>query len=280
MLKEYFKTPFYEIDSIDEESLVLFVEKTFLDELIDKAKPEILFNSLLWSVLTVKQRLDFLHNLHSKLFANCFPVAKLSVISSSSYIGAFYPWLWEIKFEESSFATANFDYCFGVWLHESFHAFLNFMSLCSHNKATNLILKPPTTINHTAQQLIILPTNQPAYDIARRNLIGHYGMLGFSKDSHYINVEIMVDYLAELLFKRFLPQRAYLKGYAYCKDYLSKRKRDTSPELAIQPRNWIITFNLESMKTIINLPQEDGSIKETHISLEDLSSLATGDFTQ
>lgn len=224
--------------------------KQFLDifltpEIIQSAQQRILRIKSQWPELLPEERLRALGGFHAIIFANLFPEpqSRLS-FDRLSAAATFHSDQWQIVFSQTEILH-DFDEVFGVWLHESYHGLLNFLSLrlkphvaqrviCALPLVYKIALAYPLDIND------LVPVT-----FAKRNLLGFIDRSKaspchnlFGMDSYYLNVEINVDSLAEHTFQRVLPNSCYRRGYNKPNEYIKRRLNGESHTSASVAHPW------------------------------------------
>jgi hypothetical protein len=190
-----------------------------------------------WMSMNVRQRLQAFNGLHDELFADFFPKAECrTTFGRVRFTASFHSDDWSIRFSENYFQNP-FQRVFKTWLHESYHAFLHFLSLRARFSEAAGVIKVPPQVRQIAQQYPLADTqaNSPAILLAEKNLLGMmdrsmtYQKQGWGLDSYYLNVEIVVETLCEITFKRLLPGVPYRRSYRSAEEYIRRRQQGLPP---------------------------------------------------
>ncbi len=225
-----------DLKPIDEMALNWIIDELFPSDVVYKANQKIKSISYRWPKCSFTEKLAFCDSLYEILFSSYFPKPKCVSFHQShrSAAGLFYSQYWQIELIRDYLERAPFHDLIGVYLHESFHAFLHFLSLCLSPTIASPILWPPYKIIQITNQIKIDSVKPILFKIAKRNLLGMFDRGGISIDSYYINVEILVDNFAERLFKKLFPGITYERGYAKSENYINQRLSKSPPESAIK----------------------------------------------
>ena len=238
-----------------------FVAQIFDQETIQEFRDQALRVQTDWNYFNAQNKLNLLKTFHEILFADFFPMpASKTTYNRVDAAALFYSSEWSMSFTEN-FLKQNFDLVFKVWLHESYHGFMHFLSLrLNYTTAAEVIQAPPAILN-LARQYPIPPQEKIAITLAKRNLIGTLdransqgptapvdGMrvsvnsgymdlksrAGMGWDSYYLNVEILVENLTEVSFKALLPNARFRRSYTTAEKYIQKRLNGIAPAWARQ----------------------------------------------
>jgi hypothetical protein len=185
-----------------------------------------------WSYFDASIKINVLSNFHDALFASFFPKPSVQkTFARLRFAATFHPGDWSVRFSEN-FLTHSFDNVFNVWLHESYHGFLHFLSLRLSLEAATDTLHPPSDICEIARKYPLAMNDLVPVTLAKRNLLGSAdrGLFGGrGLDSYYLNVEISVETLTELTFKRIFPYAQYKRSYKTADEYIKGRMNGGAP---------------------------------------------------
>jgi hypothetical protein len=214
-----------DLQPLDEKALKQLIDELFPSSVVKVAIEKIFFVIRPWSLCSLKNKLLFYEEMYEILFSSYFPKPLISsnIQNHCNAAGLFFSNHWKIEMITNYLENCSFHDSFGVYIHESFHAFLHFLSLCLLTPVASDVLCPPIKIIQIANQIKIDSYRPLLLKIAKKNLIGSLDRDLKRIDSYYMNVEILVDNLAELLFHKICPGIEYRRGYARWEKYISQR---------------------------------------------------------
>ncbi len=227
-----------------------------------------------WAYMSKESRISFLQDLHLALFPSLAPLPITEITYDRiRFVATFHSDDWSMRFSGNYFKEYNSEQVIKVWIHESFHAILHFASLRLNPEIALPVLIPPAEIIDLAKQKGNLNPQSSLLPIARRNLLGMldrsmgntayqhsnssgktravllkgelstsvfpvYGeytsLIGAGLDSYYLNVEINVENLAEILFKKIIPTASFRRSYPSSQEYIKRRLAGMAPAFAAQ----------------------------------------------
>jgi hypothetical protein len=237
-----------------------FLNQVFNSQSLNSARHKI--SSILpeWNYLDNHSKVKYLDSFHETFFTKFFPkpVCKLT-FSRVRFAATFHANDWCMQFSENALSH-NFEPIFAVWLHESYHAFLHFLSLRLLTEDSTEILNPPQAVIQIATKYPLAKNDLVPVTFAKRNLIGMLDrslgqnsggkyiaarignetinhsnanpMTGIGWDSYYLNVEIIVENLTEASMKKILPQYRYKRSYVNSQEYIKRRLNGIAPAYA------------------------------------------------
>ncbi|MDJ0625946.1 MAG: hypothetical protein QNJ31_06235 [Candidatus Caenarcaniphilales bacterium] len=220
-----------------------------------------------WSYLDNNRKLSFLDNLHSFIFGNLFPrpVSKVT-FSRVRFTASFHSEDWSMRFSENFFTKYSVEQIFKTWLHESYHAFLHFSGIRLNPGVAVDVFAPPRQVIELARKMPIRDDGSIFIQLIKRNLLGcidrsvgqvdttrtvrsvrlgdniftprssYQSMAGTGLDSYYLNVEINVENLTEMTFKKVAPYAPFRRSYVTAEEYIRKRLNGEGPVYAAQQR--------------------------------------------
>ena len=233
MQNDYFEKS--DLKPIDKITLKKIIDELFSTLIIQQAQKELEIARQQWNKWTPDQKLVFCEKLYLILYSQYFPKTLFqTTYNSSEFTGLFYCSEWKICFaigliNQGVYKLENF---IGVFLHESFHAFLFFLSICFKPAIGYEKLRPPQSIMQFARKIQIDTNQNTLMKIAKKNLLGCFDRGLGHADSYFLNVEILTDNLAEFLFYKIFPNRPYDRGYASEEQYIKRRMLGFTPESA------------------------------------------------
>lgn len=192
-----------------------------------------------WNYLQATEKIKYLDKLQDVLFNELIPkpVCQLT-FARKRFAASFHIDDWTIRFSEDYFRN-RLDMIFKTWLHETYHAFLNFLSLRENYSEALKVIKAPANITQLARQYPLPADQTNAKIFAQRNLLGMMDryMTYTQKDwveldSYYLNVEIIVEDLTELTFNKLIPGIRYFRSYQTSSDYINRRLSGIAPAIA------------------------------------------------
>lgn len=227
-----------------------------LREKIARLQPE-------WGYFDANTKLKLLEGLHENLFGRHVPQPQCKLtFSRVRFTALFYCEDWSMRFAENFFVQYTFEKAFRTWLHEDIHALFHFAGLRLNPVVAADVLNPPLTIVNMARQMGHLPDSSPLFLMGKRNLLGmidrsmnhitprnyrsvrigdHSFMAGSTGslagagwDSYYLNVEISVENLTEVLFKKVFPNVLFHRSYVTAEEYIRRRKQGIGPAFAVK----------------------------------------------
>jgi len=184
-----------------------------------------------WLEIDLQGRLELLDSFHSLLFADFFPKTPTSMtFNRKRFSATFHGKEWAIKFSQNYFTKRPFDYIFKTWIHESYHAFLNFLSMRLDPSQAAGVMFPPGQVLSIARAHPLTVSDDAARKLAEKNLLGAMDRyLTYTDrhwagwDSYYLNVEIIVDDLGQLSFQKLVPELVYRRSYRTASEYINMR---------------------------------------------------------
>ncbi|MDX1920004.1 MAG: hypothetical protein SFU25_04625 [Candidatus Caenarcaniphilales bacterium] len=232
----------YELIPLCNADLQKFVLSIFTDQQIEQLKTEINKIKPYWHLTSTEEKLSFFDKAYLILFSKLYPQPKCSIYASqeasnktkklheASFTAVWYSYKWEIKFNDQTFFKSNFEEAFGDWLNESFHGLLDYLSLIVFPSITIKYTSPPYQVIQSARLIDLnYEDNLIAWKLSRKNLLARIDWAYFSVDSYYLNMETMVDSLAEITFLRIYPSQRYRRGYERPMNYIQKRYKGECP---------------------------------------------------
>ncbi|MDX1921089.1 MAG: hypothetical protein SFU25_10190 [Candidatus Caenarcaniphilales bacterium] len=216
-----------------------------------------------WAYLDVNMRLNTLNMFYEDIFGSLCPKPTSKItFSRVRYTASFHSEDWSMRFSENFFVSNTFEQTFRTWLHESFHSFLHFSSLRLNPSVASDVFSPPSLILDTARKNPLKLDSSTLVLLAKRNLLGVLdrslgqmnpvssarsvrlgddifsvgsagsSMTGTGLDSYYLNVEINVENLTDITFKKFFPYSTLKRSYARAEDYIRNRLNGMAPVYA------------------------------------------------
>jgi hypothetical protein len=252
-----------ELLPIDHFRLVQLVDTLFpsvasssLRDKISRLQPE-------WNYMSADMRINALNLFFEDLFiSHCpKPFTRLT-FSRVRFTASFHSEDWSMRFSENFFLSNSFDSTFRTWLHEMFHAFLHFCSMRLNPSIAADLLSPPSSILEAARRKPLRQDHSALAEVAKKNLLGildrsvgqsnqtgqyraaRFGdsiftpgqsanhSTGTGLDSFYLNVEILVEDLTEIAFRRFFTYTGTRRSYATAQDYIQRRLNGMAPTYA------------------------------------------------
>lgn len=236
-----------------------FIQQIFDQEIIQKFRTQSIKAQTDWNYFNAQTKLSLLCSFHEVLFVDFFPMPESKTTYNRVDAAAlFYSSLWSMSFTEN-FLKQHFDLVFKVWLHESFHGFMHFLSLRLNYEAAAEVIQAPEHVLSLARKYPLPMEERIAITLAKRNLIGtldransqgpaapalgmHASLnsgymelksrAGIGWDSYFLNVEIPVENLTEIGFKVLLPNARFQRSYTTADKYIQKRLNGIAPAWA------------------------------------------------
>ncbi|MDX1918069.1 MAG: hypothetical protein SFT81_02875 [Candidatus Caenarcaniphilales bacterium] len=193
-----------------------------------------------WLYLNPTQKLAWLDGIYDLIFVDFFPKpACKQTFARVRFSASFHHDDWTIRFSQNYLEREHFHKIFKTWLHESFHAFLNFLTL-RHDPSTQSVIRAPKMVLDLARRYPLDTRNEIAVlEITERNQIGlmdrhltYQEKFWVGLDSYYLNVEINVENLTELTFKKIFPGQPYQRSYRTAQEYIERRMSGYAPVYA------------------------------------------------
>lgn len=192
-----------------------------------------------WNYLQATEKVKYLDKLQELLFNDLIPRPNCQItFARKRFAASFHIDDWSIRFSEDYFRSP-LHLIIKTWLHESYHAFLNFLSLRENYVNAIKVIKAPVRITQVARQYPLPDDQKNAKTLAQRNLLGMMDryMTYTQKDwveldSYYLNVEIIVEDLTELTFNILMPGIRYNRSYQTSTNYINRRFSGIAPTIA------------------------------------------------
>jgi hypothetical protein len=211
-----------------------------------------------WVYMNNETKIKLIEKFFDILFLNSFPkpIHKVT-FSRLRFTATFHSEDWSMRFSENHFAQDSFEKTFKVWIHESYHAMLHFYSLRVNLPIAADVFSPPPQVIQMAQQYKMPDDGSVTVIIAKRNLLGMIDrsigggvggnyrsvrigdrmtmvsspntMGGVGWDSYYLNVEINVETLTEITFKKIFPNYMFRRSYVTAEEYIQRRLSGVAP---------------------------------------------------
>ena len=240
-----------------------FIDCVFPESKLERLRAEARYIIQWWHLMRFDEKFARLNAFQEMLYDGLCPTAKIQFhaeepksktltngansTDSSTYCGEtmaalFHTITWQISFVPNYFKQASPSNILATSIHENFHGLLHFMSLCQHRNLAWEYMYPPYRVMQMAASLQINQSNVIASKIARKNLLGIIDRSWGCLDSYYLNVEITVDDLGELLYNKLgcFPVK-YQRGYTNSRTYLLDRLR------------WQSIYESRRMKSVLTL---------------------------
>ena len=233
MANSYFQKP--DLQPIDKAVLKKIIDELFPSLIISKAEKAIETARKDWNRWSPEQKLIFCDKFYAILYSDYFPKPIFqTTFNKHNALGFFNCGGWKICFSigfisQGVHKLEEFIACF---LHENFHAFLFFLSICVNPAVGYESLRPPESIMQFARKIQIDSSQNTLVKIAKKNFLGTIDRNLGRLDSYFLNVEILTDNLAEILFSRIFPSKVYSRGYSTEEQYINKRMNGCSPDEA------------------------------------------------
>ncbi len=215
-----------------------------------------------WRLFDAETKLKILNSFYDVVFARFFPRPDCkTTYNRVDATALFRANLWAMYFTEG-FLNSPFDQVFKTWLHENYHAFLHFLSLRLDPALAAEAIGAPLHVISTAKKYPLSKNDLVPVTFAKRNLIGTMDralgtqagggryraarigdqyisissvanpMAGTGWDSYYLNVEINVENITELTFRRLLPNAQFRRSYRSAEEYIKLRMEGVAPVYA------------------------------------------------
>lgn len=252
-----------ELVPLDRTLFMAFADEMLPSKSISQVREQISRIQPEWQYIDLNNRLRLLDGLHNIMFGYHCPKPTCQLTYSRvRYVASFHSEDWSMRFSENFFQEYTFEQTFKTWIHESSHAVLHFSGLRVNPTVAADVLNPPLQVVNLARQLPQVPHDSALGQIARRNLLGMIDhsmgqihprnyrsvrigdrafmagasnpMAGTGLDSFYLNVEINVENLTEILFKKVFPNVIFRRSYVTAEEYISRRRNGIGPAFAVK----------------------------------------------
>ena len=263
-----------ELQPLSAEVYNSFFSQTFKPTVFQEANQLFSRNRTEWAYMQKEARINFLQDLHLILFPSLVPLPITEITYDRiRFVATFHSDDWSMRFSGNYFKEYNCEQVVKVWIHETFHAILHFASLRLNPEIAIGVLIPPVQIIDLAKQKGNLNPKSSLLPIAKRNLLGmldrsmgntayqhnnspnrtravliknefstnliplqgqYANLLGIGLDSYYLNVEINVENLTEILFKKLIPIGLFRRSYPAAQEYIKRRLAGIAPAFAAQ----------------------------------------------
>jgi|GEM_PF-3114542 len=225
-----------------------FLLKILSKDKIQKTQKKIRDFQESWTFSSLEKKIELLDSLYPSLFSGFFPRPKIIVtkdrrIRNRSIAAQFIPERWEISFSQSYLGNYSLYQIISTFNHENYHAFLHFLSLRLNPEIASEYIPVEQKILDLACKYPLEETNRnnlAVISLAKRNLLGVmdssiYRGRVFEQssisgmDSFYLNVEINVENLEEMTFRKLFPGLNFQRSYRTAEQYIKNREEGQSP---------------------------------------------------